>query len=145
MNYQIYYLLITSCRWSQISSIFKENNWMLTEATMIHLRGQGMNNSRTNKKLLRQTNVQELTCRFLFIYLILQLKYYQFVVYYITTTANVISFGRSWPNLFIFEIIVLQTFIDKFRYNAKRASLVQSRIKVILSLLLCTVIGSWTF
>lgn len=25
---------------------------------------------------------------------------------------------------------VMQTFIDKFRYNAKRASLVQSRIKV---------------
>lgn len=32
-----------------------------------------------------------------------------------------------------------QTFIDKFRYNAKRASLVQSRIKVIMILtaLLC--------
>jgi len=28
-------------------------------------------------------------------------------------------------------LLFFQTFIDKFRYNAKRASLVQSRIKVL--------------
>lgn len=29
-----------------------------------------------------------------------------------------------------YYLLLLQSFIDKFRYNAKRASLVQSRIKV---------------
>lgn len=39
----------------------------------------------------------------------------------------IIHFGKS--NTFLSNFI-LQTFTDKFRYNVKRASLVQSRIKV---------------
>ncbi|KAG4909554.1 hypothetical protein JHK87_055670 [Glycine soja] len=38
------------------------------------------------------------------------------------------------PNQNLLYLVLVKTFIDKFRYNAKRASLVQSRIKVISSM-----------
>lgn len=46
--------------------------------------------------------------------------------------------------LFLF-IFMLQSFIDKFRYNAKRASLVQSRIKVLFTITSNVILSAaWT-
>lgn len=99
---------------------------------MMYLKGHGKSNSRTNKKQLSRMNVQEHICRFFFIYRLDKFHFYQPLCLLRHLSINVHYYTLSGILIFFFLLNVkLQAFIDKFRYNAKRASLVQSRIKVI--------------
>lgn len=117
-------MLVFGCRWSRTSSICKTKNLVPIRETMILSKEHGTNMWRISKKLLNQVNDHGHICRFLFFFFSMILISY---ILFSTRLCLVVFLRRDINLIFIFSV---QAFIDKFRFNAKRASLVQSRIKV---------------